>query len=70
MTNGIVKFFDLGRGFGFIEPENGGKDVFVHISAMEQAGICAPTKGEKLRFDAVVGSNGKVAAQNISRQED
>lgn len=48
--NGTIKFFNYDRGFGFITPENGGKDVFVHISAFEQAGIPAPEEGAKVTY--------------------
>ncbi|MBO6511455.1 MAG: cold-shock protein [Roseibium sp.] len=48
--NGTIKFFNHDRGFGFITPENGGKDVFVHITAFEQAGIGTPVEGAKISF--------------------
>lgn len=50
MPTGTIKFFNTSRGFGFIEPEDGGKDVFVHASAMEQAGIPSLDEGDKVEF--------------------
>jgi len=49
--NGTVKFFNHARGFGFISPENGGKDVFVHVSALERSGVPAVNEGDKVIFD-------------------
>ena len=51
MTTGTVKFFNVTRGFGFISPEDGSKDVFVHISAVEQAGMSQLTEGQKVNFE-------------------
>ena len=51
MTTGIVKFYNLQRGFGFIQPDDGGKDVFVHATALERAGILALREGQKVAFD-------------------
>lgn len=66
MTMGTVKFFDSGKGFGFIQPDSGGTDIFVHISAVERAGMSALAKGQKVQFDVVKDSkNGKIAAQNL-----
>ena len=66
MTTGTVKFFDSDRGFGFIKPEDGGPDVFVHISALEQAGIRSVTEGFKLPFDTAMDQRkGKTNAQNV-----
>lgn len=66
MNTGTVKFFDANKGFGFIQPENGGPDVFVHISAVERAGMRTIVEGQKLSFDVVRDSrNGKSAAQNL-----
>ncbi len=53
MTQGTVKFFNDQRGFGFIQPDDGGKDVFVHISAVERAGMSALNEGQKIAFDVV-----------------
>lgn len=57
--NGTVKFFDHSRGFGFIAPENGNKDVFVHISAVERAGISALNEGDKVSFESVDDARGR-----------
>jgi CspA family cold shock protein len=64
MTIGTVKFFNSTKGFGFIQPENGEKDVFVHISAVEQAGMGTLTEGQRVSFD-VVTERGKLAASNL-----
>jgi cold shock protein len=53
MANGIVKWFNLQKGFGFIQPEDGGKDIFVHISAVEKAGLKALKDGSKLTFELI-----------------
>ena len=66
MTIGTVKFFNMTKGFGFIQPDNGSTDVFVHISAVERAGLSSIAEGQKLRFDAVKNErNGKLAAENL-----
>ena len=64
MANGIVKFFNTQKGYGFIQPDDGAKDVFVHISALERAGIHSLSEGQKVTFD-VVSERGKLAAANI-----
>lgn len=64
MANGTVKWFNAQKGFGFIQPENGGKDVFVHISAVERAGLSSLSDGQKISFD-VVNERGKDAAANL-----
>jgi cold shock protein len=64
MTIGIVKFFNSTKGFGFIQPENGEKDVFVHVSAVEQAGMGTLAEGQRVSFD-VVTERGKLAASNL-----
>ncbi len=66
MATGTVKFFNTTRGFGFIAPDNGGKDVFVHATAVERAGLGALNEGDKVNFD-VVEERGKTAAANLSR---
>ena len=53
MTTGTVKWFNAQKGFGFIQPEDGGKDVFVHISAVERAGMSSLNEGQKVSFDLV-----------------
>lgn len=66
MSVGTVKFFNTTKGFGFIQPDNGGADVFVHISAIERAGMRSVSEGQKLSFDVVTDSrSGKSAAENI-----
>lgn len=66
MTTGTVKFFNSTKGFGFISPENGGTDVFVHISAVERAGMRSLVEGQKVSFDVVKDNrNGKSAAENL-----
>ena len=69
MTNGTVKWFDAVKGFGFIEPEDGSKDAFVHISAVERAGLGTLRDGQKVTFDLVPGRNGKQAAENLVAED-
>ncbi len=64
MATGTVKWFNPTKGFGFIEPENGGSDVFVHISAVEQSGLDGLAEGQKIEFE-VQEQRGKNAACNI-----
>ncbi len=59
--NGIVKFFNAARGFGFISPEDGSKDVFVHVSALEQAGMSSLREGQKVSFDIQADQRGPKA---------
>ena len=66
MTTGTVKFFNPGKGFGFIEPEDGSKDAFVHISAVERAGLSSLTEGQKVSYELQPGKNGKSSAENLS----
>ncbi len=65
MSTGTVKFFNTTKGFGFIEPEDGSKDVFVHISAVEEAGLSVLTQGQKVEYEVVSRPNGKTAAGNL-----
>ncbi|QFY61330.1 cold-shock protein [Rhizobium grahamii] len=66
MTTGIVKFFNATKGFGFIQPTDGSKDVFVHISAIERSGMTFISEGQKLAFDIVEdGRSGKSSAENL-----
>jgi CspA family cold shock protein len=65
MPIGIVKFFNTARGFGFIGPEDGSKDVFVHISAVEEAGLNILTEGQKVEYEVVPARDGKTAAGNL-----
>lgn len=65
MALGTVKFFNVTRGFGFIAPEDGSKDVFVHISAVERAGMTSLVEGQKVRFDVQPDGRGPKAV-NLS----
>jgi CspA family cold shock protein len=66
MTTGTVKFFNSAKGFGFIQPEGGEKDVFVHISALERSGIHSIDEGQKVTFEVVEDKRtGKSAADNL-----
>ena len=66
MTKGTVKFFNDQRGFGFIQPDDGGKDVFVHVSAVERAGMHGLNEGQKVSFDVVADRRtGKSSAENL-----
>ena len=65
MPVGTVKFFNTQKGFGFIQPEDGSKDVFVHISAVERAGLNSLREGQKVRYEVVV-DRGKEAAGNLA----
>jgi len=64
MAIGTVKFFDAAKGFGFIQPESGAKDVFVHISAVQNAGMNTLSEGQRMSFE-VVTERGKLAASNL-----
>ena len=66
MAIGTVKFFNAAKGFGFIEPEGGSKDVFVHISAVERAGLTGLNDGQKVTFDIEAGRDGRESATNIA----
>jgi cold shock protein len=66
MTTGVVKFFNSTKGFGFIQPDTGGADVFVHISAVERSGMSTLAEGQKVSFEVVKDSrSGKSAAENL-----
>lgn len=65
MAKGTVKWFNPTKGFGFIEPEDGSKDAFVHISAVERAGLSSLNEGQKVSFEMVSGRDGKMAAENL-----
>ncbi|MFP6704776.1 MAG: cold-shock protein [Alphaproteobacteria bacterium] len=65
MATGIVKWFNATKGFGFIEPEGGGQDAFVHISAVERAGMSGLREGQKVQYDLEPGRDGKSAAENL-----
>ncbi len=67
MTNGTVKFYNDQKGFGFIQPEGGSNDVFVHATALERAGISGLSEGQKVNFDTEIDSrSGKSAVSTIS----
>ena len=66
MANGTVKWYNPTKGFGFIQPDNGGKDVFVHASALERAGIRSLDDGQKVTFDVQEGRDGRPSAENLS----
>ena len=66
MSRGTVKWFNNQKGFGFIQPDDGGKDVFVHISAVERAGLRALNEGQKVSYDVVADrKTGKSSADNL-----
>ena len=65
MANGTVKWFNSTKGFGFIQPETGSKDVFVHISAVERSGLNGLADGQKLTYDVEAGRDGRESASNL-----
>ena len=65
MQTGTVKWFNAVKGFGFIQPDSGGPDAFVHISAVEKAGLDGLREGQKVSYDLVRGKNGKSSAENL-----
>ena len=66
MATGTVKWFNPTKGYGFIEPEDGGKDAFVHISAVQKAGLSSLDEGQKVSYELQEGQNGKVSAEELS----
>ena len=66
MPNGTVKWFNPAKGFGFIEPDDGSKDAFVHISAVESAGLTSLSEGQKVSYELQPGQGGKSSAENLS----
>ena len=66
MANGTVKWFNTTKGFGFIAPEAGGKDVFVHISAVERSGLTGLADNQKVTYDMEAGRDGRESAVNIA----
>jgi CspA family cold shock protein len=67
MAIGTVKWFSSQKGYGFIQPEDGSKDVFVHISAVERAGLGALREGQKVSFDLERGQQGRTSAVNLKQ---
>jgi CspA family cold shock protein len=65
VTEGIVKFFNSTKGYGFIQPTTGGKDAFVHISAVERSGLTTLNEGQKVTYDIETGRDGKQSAVNL-----
>ncbi|WP_112324322.1 cold-shock protein [Oceanibium sediminis] len=65
MANGTVKWFNATKGFGFIAPETGGKDVFLHISAVERAGLTSVSDDQKVTYDIEAGRDGRESAANL-----
>ena len=65
MAIGTVKWFNVNKGYGFIQPEGGGNDTFVHISAVERAGISSLNEGQRVEFEIQPGQNGKSSAENL-----
>jgi CspA family cold shock protein len=65
MATGTVKWFNPTKGYGFIEPSDGSKDAFVHISAVERAGLRSLREGQKVQYELVAGQNGRTSAENL-----
>jgi CspA family cold shock protein len=66
LQTGTVKWFNAEKGFGFIQPESGGPDAFVHISAVERAGMDTLREGDRVRYELVRGNNGKSSAEELT----
>ena len=66
MAQGTVKWFNATKGFGFIQPDEGGKDVFVHISAVERSGLTGLADDQKVSYELAAGRDGREYAENIS----
>ena len=69
MATGTVKWFNPVKGFGFITPDDGGSDAFVHISAVERAGLSTLNEGQQVTYELQPGRNGKSSAENLSISE-
>ncbi len=69
MPQGTVKWFNPTKGYGFIAPDTGGKDIFVHISAVQKAGLRTLNEGQKLRFEIAAQDNGRQAAVNLAKSD-
>jgi cold shock protein len=66
MIKGTVKWFNPGKGFGFITPDDGSKDAFVHITAVQNAGLDSLNEGQRVQYELRTGQNGKSSAENLS----
>ncbi len=69
MPTGTVKWFNTTKGYGFIAPEDGGNDAFVHISAVERAGLSTLREGQRIRYELRPGRNGKSSAEDLTSTE-
>ena len=65
MAQGTVRWFNIQKGYGFIHPDGGGGDVFVHISAVERSGLATPQENQKVSFEVETGRDGKTSAENL-----
>jgi len=65
MSTGTVKWFNAQKGYGFIQPDDGSKDVFVHISAVERSGLGSLNEGQKIQYEVQRGQQGKLSAENL-----
>ena len=68
MASGTVKWFNAQKGYGFIQPDDGSKDVFVHISAVERAGLTSLSENQKINYDLESGQQGKTSAVNLQTE--
>jgi CspA family cold shock protein len=66
MATGTVKWFNATKGYGFIQPDDGSKDVFLHVSAVERAGLQSPADGQKVEYEIEAGRDGRTSAGNLS----
>jgi CspA family cold shock protein len=69
MATGTVKWFNTTKGYGFIAPDDGGKDIFVHISAVEQSGMTGLADNQKIEFDMIEGRDGRTMAGNLRKSQ-
>ena len=67
MASGTVKWFNATKGYGFIQPDDGSKDVFLHVSDVQRSGIAEPREGDKLEFELQRGQQGKISATNLKK---